>query len=905
MALPAPTSTASPRAARVNKAMIYYHFRARPRSTARSCATCSAPSARASRDVAASTLSPGRQDPASSSTPSRREAEARPHFPPIWFREIAEGGAHLDAETLGDDDRDRARARRRSSPRACAPAGFKPVNPLLVHAGIVAPLMLFFASAPLRARMREAGVDGATPISRSRRSRRAHPARRARDSRRANGIRGDSHEPAKSADRVSTPACRRLGCAHGSCGRRLVASAALRSARRQGDAAARVRLRRGDRGARGAGGRRARRRAARRRRAIACQAARRDRALDTRTPSWRCGARRPSAIRRRRSSRCCGRARGRRTSARRAAQAESAQADVRRGAKRSSRRPPPTSSASRRCSQPTPARASSATMRRRGAMWRRRASRRARARAGGGRERSRGCEPARGREEIDGGARARRRRRTRRSPRSRRTLADAIAQGAGRRHRHREAGRRRRNGRAARRRSSSSPISITPGRTSTCDEPVVPRLTLGQAGDGRHRRRASGSTGTITFISPKAEFTPRNVQTADERSKLVYRVKVTVDNTRRRPQAGHAGRSGASAQRRAVARRRRCRDRVRRRRQALRRGRRRCDGVSFDVERGEMFGLIGPDGAGKTTAIRLMCGLLQRRRRAASACSAAIRCSEHRAITGDGRLPVAALQPLRRPDASTRTSRSSPRFTACATIAAARDRLLEMTQLTPFRGRLRRPAVGRHEAEAGAGLHARPRAASSSLLDEPTTGVDPVSRREFWKLLSEFLAQRAHDPDVDAVPGRSRALRARRAAARGPLLALDAPAALQARARRAAARSRRRRAAAAARRCSRGCPASTDVQVFGERAHVTARRPTPTRRAGDRRARSSAGGIDVVSVRRDRRRRSKTCSSTADVDRTTATIDRHRRHRHERRCIVLRAGGARIASRRRSRAGDR
>jgi HlyD family secretion protein len=36
--------------------------------------------------------------------------------------------------------------------------------------------------------------------------------------------------------------------------------------------------------------------------------------------------------------------------------------------------------------------------------------------------------------------------------------------------------------------------------------------------------------GTITFISPKAEFTPRNVQTAEERSKLVYRVKVTADN---------------------------------------------------------------------------------------------------------------------------------------------------------------------------------------------------------------------------------------------------------------------------------------------------------------------------------------------------------------------------------------
>jgi HlyD family secretion protein len=61
------------------------------------------------------------------------------------------------------------------------------------------------------------------------------------------------------------------------------------------------------------------------------------------------------------------------------------------------------------------------------------------------------------------------------------------------------------------------------------DEPVVPMLKLGQPvtlmTDAGHRLQ-----GTITFISPKAEFTPRNVQTAEERSKLVYRIKVTTDN---------------------------------------------------------------------------------------------------------------------------------------------------------------------------------------------------------------------------------------------------------------------------------------------------------------------------------------------------------------------------------------
>jgi HlyD family secretion protein len=61
------------------------------------------------------------------------------------------------------------------------------------------------------------------------------------------------------------------------------------------------------------------------------------------------------------------------------------------------------------------------------------------------------------------------------------------------------------------------------------DEPVVPRLRLGQpvtlvTDDGQRLQ------GAITFISPRAEFTPRNVQTAAERSKLVYRIKVSVDN---------------------------------------------------------------------------------------------------------------------------------------------------------------------------------------------------------------------------------------------------------------------------------------------------------------------------------------------------------------------------------------
>jgi AcrR family transcriptional regulator len=151
-------------AARLNKAMIYYHFRSKAalyreilRDMFRAVGTRVAA-------VAASTAAP--------SDKIRRfieafadEAEARPHFPPIWFREIAEGGAHLDDATLADmagvvralvaiiDEGGRAGL-------------FRPVQPLFLHAGIVAPVLLFFASAGIRRRMRRAGVKGLADLDR-------------------------------------------------------------------------------------------------------------------------------------------------------------------------------------------------------------------------------------------------------------------------------------------------------------------------------------------------------------------------------------------------------------------------------------------------------------------------------------------------------------------------------------------------------------------------------------------------------------------------------------------------------------------------------------------------------------------------------------------------------------------
>src|SRR5213075_395148 len=110
--------------------------------------------------------------------------------------------------------------------------------------------------------------------------------------------------------------------------------------------------------------------------------------------------------------------------------------------------------------------------------------------------------------------------------------------------------------------------------------------------------------------------------------------------------------------------------------------------------------------------------------------------------------------------------------------AARRDRLLELTQLAPFRTRLADRLSGgmKQKLALACTLVHEP---SMLVLDEPTTGVDPVSRREFWKLLAEFLGQGL--TILVATPYLDEAERCGRVAlvSGGRLLALDAPGALQ------------------------------------------------------------------------------------------------------------------------------
>ena len=151
-------------AAGLTKGMIYYHFASKAalyRHILRDMFDAVGARVGAAVESAASPEDKIRQFVAAIAI----EAEARPHFPPIWFREIAEGGAHLDPATLKSMSTV-VRSLGRIVEEGVKARRFRPVNPLLVHAGIVAPLLLFFASAGLRQRLQKAGVPGAASIER-------------------------------------------------------------------------------------------------------------------------------------------------------------------------------------------------------------------------------------------------------------------------------------------------------------------------------------------------------------------------------------------------------------------------------------------------------------------------------------------------------------------------------------------------------------------------------------------------------------------------------------------------------------------------------------------------------------------------------------------------------------------
>jgi TetR/AcrR family transcriptional regulator len=151
-------------AARLNKAMIYYHFQSKAGLYREILREMFAAVGAGVRAVAASDRAPADKVRAFVET-FAAEAHARPHFPPIWFREVAEGAPHLDDATLGDMT-GVLKALASIIEEGVRSGAFRPTNPLIVHAAIVAPVLLFFASHGIRRRVERAGVRGAASLTR-------------------------------------------------------------------------------------------------------------------------------------------------------------------------------------------------------------------------------------------------------------------------------------------------------------------------------------------------------------------------------------------------------------------------------------------------------------------------------------------------------------------------------------------------------------------------------------------------------------------------------------------------------------------------------------------------------------------------------------------------------------------
>jgi ABC-2 type transport system ATP-binding protein len=272
------------------------------------------------------------------------------------------------------------------------------------------------------------------------------------------------------------------------------------------------------------------------------------------------------------------------------------------------------------------------------------------------------------------------------------------------------------------------------------------------------------------------------------------------------------------------------------------------DGVGIEVRRGEMFGLIGPDGAGKTSTLRVALGLLR---------------------PAGGLVRTCGLDPLRQPaELSRRIGYLSQRFSLYGDLTidenvaffaeihgvrayrARRDDLLERLRLRPFRDRLAERLSGgmKQKLALACTLIHTP---ELLVMDEPTTGVDPVSRRDFWRILADL--QREGLTLLVTTPYLDEAERCQRVALMnaGRLLVVAEPDRLRAEAPGALCEviARPKRAAAewlAAR------PEVSDVQTFGERLHATLPDVQPDQ--ADAPARSlaeglRAAGIEVQSLR--------------------------------------------------------
>lgn len=163
------------------------------------------------------------------------------------------------------------------------------------------------------------------------------------------------------------------------------------------------------------------------------------------------------------------------------------------------------------------------------------------------------------------------------------------------------------------------------------------------------------------------------------------------------------------------------------------------DEVSLAVPRGQVFGLIGPDGAGKTTAIRIMATLLLPDSGRASVLGFDVKSSPFEIKRRIGYMPqnFSLYRDL--------TVMENVEFYAGIYKVEKKllkervEKLLDFTGLKPFTNRIADALSGgmKQKLALACSLIHEPELV---LLDEPTTGVDPVARRQFWKILDGLVA---------------------------------------------------------------------------------------------------------------------------------------------------------------------
>lgn len=164
------------------------------------------------------------------------------------------------------------------------------------------------------------------------------------------------------------------------------------------------------------------------------------------------------------------------------------------------------------------------------------------------------------------------------------------------------------------------------------------------------------------------------------------------------------------------------------------------DHLSFSVARGEIFGLVGPDGAGKTTTLRMLCGLLDPSEGNARVAG---HDAAHESQAVKDRIGYMAQRFGLYPDLSVQENMNF--YADLFGILGARRaelsaQLLRMTRMEPFRDRQAGKLSGGMKQKLAliCTLLHRPQIL---FLDEPTNGVDPVSRRDFWAILYQLLKE--------------------------------------------------------------------------------------------------------------------------------------------------------------------